>query len=86
MRTLPRTMDVYLVSLLPPIVPKVSHSIYFCNFQGMRSVAANAVARLSQFDPDQLPPSIRGVIMVVNKAAQLFSDIKTDVMEFYQVS
>ncbi|XP_033637723.1 uncharacterized protein LOC117298529 [Asterias rubens] len=50
---------------------------------GMRSVAANAVARLSQFDPDQLPPSIHGVIMVVNKAAQLFSDIKTDVMEFY---
>ena len=51
----------------------------------MRSVAANAVARLSQFDPDQLPPSIRGVIKVVNDAAQLFSDIKTDVMEFYQV-
>ncbi|XP_033637389.1 uncharacterized protein LOC117298318 isoform X2 [Asterias rubens] len=51
---------------------------------GMRSVAANAVARLSQFDPDQLPPSIRGVIKVVNDAAQLFSDIKTDVMEFYQ--
>ncbi|XP_022102001.1 uncharacterized protein LOC110985344 [Acanthaster planci] len=50
----------------------------------VRSAAANAVARLSQFDPDQLPPSIRGVIGVVNKAAQLFSDIKTDVMEFYQ--
>ena len=49
-------------------------------------MAANAVARLSQFDPDQLPPSIHGVIMVVNKAAQLFSDIKTDVMEFYSVS
>ena len=54
--------------------------------QNVRSVSANAVARLSQFDPNQLPPSIRGVIIVVNKAAQLFSDIKTDVMEFYQVS
>ena len=51
----------------------------------MRSISSNAVARLSRFDPDQLPPSIRGVINVVNKAAQLFSDIKTDVMEFYQV-
>ncbi|XP_038050894.1 uncharacterized protein LOC119724045 [Patiria miniata] len=50
----------------------------------VRSLSANAVARLSQFDPDQLPPSIRGVIDVVNRAAQLFSDIKTDVMEFYQ--
>ncbi|XP_038050867.1 uncharacterized protein LOC119724018 [Patiria miniata] len=50
----------------------------------LRSVAMQAVSRLSQFDPDQMPASFRGVISVVNKATQLFSDIKTDVMEFYQ--
>ncbi|XP_038062441.1 uncharacterized protein LOC119732930 [Patiria miniata] len=54
------------------------------NITNVRSVAYKAVSRLSQFDPDQLPPSFRGVINVVNKATQLFSDIKTDVMEFYQ--
>ncbi|XP_022103294.1 uncharacterized protein LOC110986022 [Acanthaster planci] len=54
------------------------------NVANLRSVATRAVSRLAQFDPDQLPPSFRGVINVVNKATQLFSDIKTDVMEFYQ--
>ncbi|XP_038050876.1 uncharacterized protein LOC119724026 [Patiria miniata] len=50
----------------------------------LRSVANKVMSRLSQIDPDQMPASFRGVISVVNKATQLFSDIKTDVMEFYQ--
>ena len=68
------------------VLMRVFDGVYMCaSFQGVRSASVDAVARLAQFDADQLPPAFRGVVSVVRRAAQLFSDIKTDIMDFYQV-
>ena len=42
--------------------------------------------RLMRLDPTYLPPSIKKVRNAVQRAVNLYNDIRTDVMEFYNVS
>lgn len=52
----------------------------------MRSRAKNALKTLGSLDEKQLPEFIRPVKNVIHKAEKLFNDVKSDIMNFYNVS
>lgn len=51
----------------------------------LRHKAAAAVRRLGEIDESELPPFIIPARNFILKVANLYFDIKTDVMDFYNV-
>ena len=60
--------------------------LLFSFFQRLRYKGLDAMKRLMRIEPTDLPPSIYGVRNAVVRTVSLFNDIRTDIMEFYQVS
>lgn len=48
--------------------------------------SAKALAKIGQFDPEDLPAEFKPAINIVHKVSRLFGDIKADVMGFVNVS
>lgn len=44
------------------------------------------MAKIGQFDPEDLPAEFKPAINIVHKVSRLFGDIKADVMGFVNVS
>ena len=52
----------------------------------LRDKAMNVMKTLGQIDEAELPPFLRPLRNLVVKVSTLFNDIKTDIMNFYNVS
>ncbi|XP_072033446.1 LOW QUALITY PROTEIN: uncharacterized protein [Amphiura filiformis] len=50
----------------------------------LRKTGVEATQRLMRLDPDYLPPSIKNLRSAVQRTVNLYNDIRSDVMEFYQ--
>jgi hypothetical protein len=58
------------------------------NFQvtGLIEKSREALAKIAQYDSEDLPPEFKPAINFVHKVSKLYSDIKADVMGFVNVS
>lgn len=52
----------------------------------LRATAVRVMKKLGEIDPLELPPFIVPLRNLVVKVTTLYNDIKTDVMNFYNVS
>ena len=59
---------------------------YLYKVWNLRFKAAKVLKMIGQLDESELPPFIRPSKRLVVKVTTLFEDVKTDVMNFYNVS
>ena len=78
-------MTKYFINITTPLNTNFKSLFVFHFKQTLRVSGVEATKRLMRLDPNYLPPSVNRLIAVVRKTVNLFNDIRTDVMEFYQV-
>ena len=60
--------------------------IFDLQVENLVKQSSTALAKIGQYDPEDLPPEFKPTINFVHKVSKLFGDIKADVMGFVNVS